>query len=92
MSVALAVWEVVAEVGAVDTDGLPIGQNSNIVPDNFFVTEGWPAVVGALNKEILWRSSDWGAVEGFASDAVVEGSGRRVLCKILLNLIDPPFM
>ena len=42
--VALSVWQVVAQVGAVHRHGLPVGQAPHVLPHHFFVSETGPAV------------------------------------------------
>eukprot|EP00631_Chrysoreinhardia_giraudii_P002521 CAMPEP_0197416436 /NCGR_PEP_ID=MMETSP1170-20131217/2744_1 /TAXON_ID=54406 /ORGANISM="Sarcinochrysis sp, Strain CCMP770" /LENGTH=271 /DNA_ID=CAMNT_0042943331 /DNA_START=113 /DNA_END=925 /DNA_ORIENTATION=+ len=51
VAVALAVGEVVAEVGAGGADGLAVGKNADVVPVDLVVAEGGPAVrLGLLDK------------------------------------------
>ena len=44
ISIAALVWEIVAEMRAGGADGLTIWQASHVVPDDFLISERWPAV------------------------------------------------
>merc|ERR1712086_107971 len=71
ISIAVLVWQVVAEMGAGGADSLTICQASYVFPDDFLVSEGWPAVCRTLLDKLVHSSSLGGNEQGLAGDAVV---------------------
>ena len=65
-------------MGAVDADGLAIGQAAHIVPDDLFVAEARPAVLLRLIYKLLNRASARGNEQWLATHGVVVGDLSRI--------------
>ena len=76
-------------MSALKTHCFAVGENTDVVPHNLFVSEGWPAMIRTLHEEIVGSSADWSSVEWQASDAVVESGWLLVVCVVGLDFVDP---
>jgi len=66
-------------VSARGTDGLPIWKNANIVPNDFLISERWPAMTAALCLKFLPRAPPRCNEQRAASHAIVKGSLARTI-------------
>ena len=68
VSISIGVWQVVSEVGPINTDSLPIIKDSNIFPYDFLVSETWPTMCFGFLDEVLESAPYRGLEKRLASD------------------------
>lgn len=62
-------------MSAVDADDLAVLEGPYVFPDDFLVSEGWPAMNFALLDEGLGVTADWAAEKWLSGYTIVVGDG-----------------
>ena len=71
VAISFFIWQIMAQMCAVNTYNLPVLQTSYILPINFFISKAWPSMIFTFDYKITQTPANWRPEQTFSRHRVV---------------------